>query len=231
MSDHNSETPWLICQHFWLRNSGKSKKNVKTIQKRSLHRICFCIIFGSFLHRFASFLHSFSIFLHRLWTGFHRFWIVFPSFLDCFCIVLFAHTFSQGQYLTYLKKGKCLDKKLKNICFSYSMPSFDPESKYRHKTSDKTKQLNQLSCPLSVYLCWTKKKKKRSNWTNSPVLSLYIYVAKKREKTKQLNQLSCSLSVYLCCKKKRKNEATKPTLLSSLCISMVHYQWHTSAII
>ena len=150
---------------------------MKTIQKRSLHRICFCIIFGSFLHRFASFLHSFSIFLHRLWTGFHRFWIVFPSFLDCFCIVLFAHTFSQGQYLTYLKKGKCLDKKLKNICFSYSMPSFDPESKYRHKTSEKTKQLNQLSCPLSVYLC----------------------CKKKREKKKQLNQLSCSLSVYLWC--------------------------------
>ena len=44
-----------------------------------------------------------------------------------------------------------------------------------------------------------KKEKKRSNWTNSHVLSLYIYVAKKREKTKQLNQLSCPLFVYLCC--------------------------------
>ena len=163
---------------------------------------------------------------------------VFPSFLDRFCIVFglflhsfFAHTFSQGQYLTYLKKGKCLDKMLKNICFSYSMPSFDPESKYRHKTREKKKQLNQLSCPLSVYLCCKKREKKRSNWTYSPVLSLYNLCCKKREKTKQLNQLSCPLSVYLCCKKKRKNEATEPTLLSSLCISMLHYQWHTSAII
>jgi len=203
--------------------------------KRSKNDRYTAFVFASFLDLFCIVLHRFCIVLASFCIVygpfFHRFWIVFAPFLDCFCIVFFAHTFSQGQYLTYLKKGKCLDKKLKNICFSYSMPSFDPESKYRHKTREKKKQLNQLSCPLSVYLCCKKREKKRSNWTYSPVLSLYNLCCKKREKTKQLNQLSCPLSVYLCCKKKRKNEATKPTLLSSLCISMLHYQWHTSAII
>ena len=203
--------------------------------KRSKNDRYTAFVFASFLDLFCIVLHRFCIVLASFCIVygpvFHRFWIVFASFLDCFCIVFFAHTFSQGQYLTYLKKGKCLDKKLKNICFSYSMPSFDPESKYRHKTSEKNEATEPTLLSSLCISMLQKKEKKRSNWTNSPVLSLYIYVAKKREKTKQLNQLSCSLSVYLCCKKKRKNEATKPTLLSSLCISMVHYQWHTSAII
>ena len=154
--------------------------------KRSKNDRYTAFVFASFLDLFCIVLHRFCIVLASFCIVygpvFHRFWIVFASFLDFFCIVLFAHTFSQGQYLTYLKKGKCLDKKLKNICFSYSMPSFDPESKYRHKTSEKTKQLNQLSCPLSVYLCCNKKKRKKEATEPTLLFSLCISMLQKKER-------------------------------------------------